>query len=206
MRWSLMAVGLRTPVGKRCAFANAKFIMLEETMGMKSKLIVLCLTLLGTSLAAPFLGSVGERKSLEQKFLHTEFCKTFRCKSVPDFQFYSVFNLANGIEIRLDHCCQHAGGLFVDLEPNITLSAEKIRTLKALIRDATNQSLEFDVLKNCSSIAAIKASKKMDFYLKPGGRWGAISCVEDTTGIPEGQEYTAPEWTPSYYFSIVLPV
>jgi hypothetical protein len=180
--------------------------MLEENTRMKTRLIIAGLLLAGTSLAAPFLGSVGERKSLEQKFLRTEFCKTFRCQLAPKFYFYSVFKIANGIEIRLDPCCTHAGGLFINLEPSITLSAEKIRTLKALIRGATDQNLEFDVLKNCSSIAAIKASKKLDFYLKPGGRWGTISCVEDTTGIPEGQEYTAPEWTPSYYFAIVLPV
>jgi hypothetical protein len=180
-------------------------MMLEENTRMKTWLIFLGL-LAGSSVAAPFLGSVGERKLLEQKFLGTGFCKTFRCQPAPKFQFYSVFKLANGIEIRLDPCCAHAGGLFVDLEPSITLSAEKIRTLKALIRGATDQNLEFDVLKNCSSIAAIKASKKTDFYLKPGGRWGTISCVEDTTGIPEGQENTAPEWTPSYYFAIVLPV
>jgi hypothetical protein len=180
--------------------------MLEETTGMKSKLIALYLTLLGTSLAGPFLGSLGERPTLEQRFLRTEFCKTFRCKPAPKFQFYSVFKLANGIEIRLDPCCFHAGGVYVDLEPNITLSAEKIRTLRALIRGVTGQKLEFDLRKNCSSIAAIKVSKKLGFHLKPGGRWGTISCVEDTTGIPEGAEYTAPEWTPSYYFSVSLPV
>jgi hypothetical protein len=171
---------------------------------MKIWLIVLGL-LAGSSLAAPFLGSHGERPSLEQKFLRTEFCKTFRCKPAPKFQFYSVFKLANGLEVRLDPCCFHAGGLVVDLQPNVTLSAEKVRTLKALIRGATDQNLEFDVLKNCSSIKAIKASKTTNFYLRPGGRWGTISCVEDTTGIPEGAEYTAPEWTPSYYFGIVLP-
>jgi hypothetical protein len=180
-------------------------MMLEENTRMKTLLIVLGL-LAGSSVAAPFLGSVGERKSLEQKFLRTQFCNTFHCKTAPRFAFYSVFKLANGIEIRLDPCCTHAGGLFVNLEPSITLSAEKIRTLKTLIRSATDQNLEFDVLKNCSSIAAIKVSKKTDFYLKPGGRWGTVSCNEDTTGIPEGQEYTAPEWTPSYYFAIVLPV
>jgi hypothetical protein len=179
--------------------------MLEENTRMKSLLIALCLTLLGTSLAAAFLGSLGERPTLEQRFLRTEFCKTFRCKTAPKFQFYSVFKLANGIEIRLDPCCFHAGGVYVNLEPNITLSAEKIRTLKALIRGVTNQNLEFDVVKNCLSIAAIKASKTTNFYLKPGGRWGTISCVEDTTGIPEGAEYTAPEWTPSYYFGVTLP-
>jgi hypothetical protein len=178
--------------------------MLEENTRMKTWLIVLGL-LAGSSLAAPFLGSVGERSSLEQKFLHTEFCKTFRCKLAPKFQFYSVFKLANGIKIKLDPCCNHAGGLVVDLEPEVTLSAEKIRTLKALIHSATDQSLEFDVIKNCSSIKAIKASKATHFYLKPGGRWGTISCVEDTTGIPKGAEYTAPEWTPSYYFAVSLP-
>jgi hypothetical protein len=164
------------------------------------------LMLTGTGLAAPFLGSVGERKSLEQKFLRTEFCKTFRCQLAPKFFFYTVFKLANGLEIKLDYCCTHVGGLIVDLEPSITLSAEKIRTLKALIRSATGQNLEFDVIKNCSSIAAIKASKKKDFYLQPGERWGTISCNEDTTGIPEGQENTAPEFVPTYYFAIVLPV
>jgi hypothetical protein len=171
---------------------------------MKNWLIFLGL-LAGSSVAAPFLGSVGERRTLEQQFLRTEFCKTFQCRLAPKFHFYSVFKLANGIEIRLDPCCQHAGGLFVDLEPSITLSVEKIRTLNALIRGATDQKPEFDVLKNCSSIAAIKTSKQTNFYLKPGGRWGTISCVEDTTGIPEGAEYTAPEWTPSYYFGISLP-
>jgi hypothetical protein len=181
-------------------------MMLEEHTRMKSWLIVAGLLLIGTGLAAPFLGSVGERKSLEQKFLRTEFCKTFRCQLAPKFYFYSVFKIANGIEIRLDPCCTHAGGLFVDLEPNITLSAEKVRTLGALIRSATDQNLEFDVLKNCSSIAAIKTSTKIDFYLKPGGRWGTISCAEDTTGIPEGQENTAPEFVPTYYFAIVLPI
>jgi hypothetical protein len=177
--------------------------MICENAHMKTWLILGLLA--GSSIAAPFLGSLGERPTLEQKFLRTEFCRTFRCKPAPKFQFYSVFKLANGINIKLDPCCFHAGGLYVDLEPNITLSAEKIRTLKALIRDATDQNLEFDVLKNCSSIAAIKASKQTNFYLKPGGRWGTISCVEDTTGIPEGAEYTAPEWTPSYYFGISLP-
>jgi hypothetical protein len=179
--------------------------MLEENTRMKTWLIVLGL-LAGSGLAAPFLGSVGERSSLEQKFLRTEFCKTFRCKLAPKFQFYSVFKLANGIEIKLDPCCNHAGGLVVDLEPEVTLSAEKIRTLKALIRSATDQNLEFNVLKNCSSVAAIKASKQLDFRLKPSGRWGIVSCSEDTTGIPEGEENTAPEFVPTYYFAIVLPV
>jgi hypothetical protein len=172
---------------------------------MKTWLIALGL-LAGSSLASPFLGSTGERPTLEQRFLRTEFCKTFRCKPAPKYQFYSVFKLANGIKIRLDPCCFHAGGVYVDLEPNITLSAEKTHTLKALIRGVTNQNLEFDVLKNCSSVTAIRASRKMEFHLKPGGRLGIISCNEDTTGIPEGQEYTAPEWTPSYYFAIILPV
>ena len=172
---------------------------------MKTWLIVLGL-LTGSSLAAPFLGSHGERKMLEQKFLRTEFCKTFRCRSAPQFEFYSVFKLANGIKIQLDPCCNHAGGLYVSLEPNVTLSSEKIRTLEALIRTATGQRLEFEVLKNCSSIAAIKASKKLDFYLKPSGRWGIVSCVEDTTGIPKGQENTAPEFVPTYHLAIVLPV
>jgi hypothetical protein len=181
-------------------------MMLEENTRMKIWLIVAGLLLAGTGLAAPFLGSVGERKSLEQKFLHTEFCKTFRCQIAPKIGFYSVFKLANGIEIKLDPCCLHAGGLFVDLEPSITLSAEKVRTLNALIDTATGQNLEFDVTKNCSSIAAIKISKKKDFYLKPSGRWGIVSCAEDTTGIPEGQENTAPEFVPTYYFAIVLPV
>ena len=171
---------------------------------MKTWLIVLGL-LTGSSMAAPFLGSYGERPTLEQRFLRTEFCKTFGCKAAPKFHFYSVFKLANGLEVRLDPCCFHAGGLYVNLEPTVTLSAEKIRTLKALIRGVTNQNLEFDVLKNCSSRKAIKASKTINFYLKPGGRWGTIYCVEDTTGIPEGAEYTAPEWIPSYYFGIILP-
>ena len=172
---------------------------------MKTWLIVLGL-LAGSSMAAPFMGSVGERKLLEQKFLRTEFCKTFRCQTAPQFEFYSIFKLANGIEIKLDPCCQHAGGLYVDLEPSVTLSSEKIRTLEALVRGATGQNLTFDVLKNCSSIAAIKASKQLDFYLKPSGRWGVVSCVEDTTGIPKGQEHTAPEFVPTYHFGIVLPV
>ena len=172
---------------------------------MKIWLTVLGL-LVSSSMAAPFLGSSGERKVLEQKFLRTEFCKTFRCRTAPQFAFYSVFKLANGIEIRLDPCCQHAGGLYINLEPDVTLSNEKIRTLEALIHSTTGQNLEFDVLKNCSSIAAIKASKKLDFYLKPSGRSGIVSCIEDTTGIPEGQENTAPEFVPTYYFAIVLPV
>ena len=180
-------------------------MILKQNAGMKTWLTILGL-LACSSMAAPFLGSVGERKSLEQKFLRTEFCKTFRCQTAAQFAFYSVFKLANGIEIKLDPCCQHAGGLYVDLEPNITLSGEKIRTLEALIRTATGQNLKFDVLKNCSSITAIKASKKLDFNLKPSGRWGVVSCVEDTTGIPEGQENTAPEFVPTYYFAIVLPV
>jgi hypothetical protein len=179
-------------------------MLLGQNAPMKTWLVALGL-FAGSSMAAPFLGSHGERPSLEQKFLRSEFCKTFRCKLAPKFQFYSVFKLANGLEVRLDPCCFHAGGVYVDLQPNVTLSAEKVRTLKALIRGVTNQNLEFDVLKNCSSIAAIKASKKLDFYLKPSGRWGIVNCVEDTTGIPKGQEYTAPEWTPSYYFGITLP-
>ena len=88
----------------------------------------------------------------------------------PQFAFYSVFKLANRIEIKLDPCCQHAGRLYVNLQPNVTLSNEKVRTLEALIRSVTGQNLEFDVHKNCSSIAAIKASKKLDFRLKPSGR------------------------------------
>ena len=124
----------------------------------------------------------------------------------PKSDFYSVFKLVNGIEIKLDRCCQHAGGLFVSLEPKVTLSKEKIRTLKALIRTATGQNLEFDLQKNCSDVAAIQKSKKLDFYLKPGGRLGVVACVEDKTGIPEGQENTAPEFSPSYNFEIVLPV
>jgi hypothetical protein len=177
---------------------------LEQNTSMKTWLIVLGL-FAGSSLAAPFLGSFGERPTLEQRFLRTEFCKTYRCKAAPKFQFYSVFKLANGLEVRLDPCCNHAGGVYVDLEPNVTLSTEKVRTLNALIRSVTNQNLKFDVIKNCSSRKAIKASKKLDFYLKPSGRWGIVNCVEDTTGIPKGQEYTAPEWTPSYYFGITLP-
>jgi hypothetical protein len=181
-------------------------MMLEENARMKFWLTLCSLILTGACLAAPFFGSHGSRLSLERAFLRTEFCKTFRCALRPKFEFYSVFKLANGIEIKLDPCCNHAGGLFVDLEPTITLSAEKVRTLEALIRTATDQNLEFDVLKNCSSIAAIKGSKKIDFQLQPAGRWGIVTCAEDTTGIPEGAENTAPEFVPTYYFAIVLPV
>jgi hypothetical protein len=173
---------------------------------MKLFVLVAAIVLTATSLAAPFLGTFGTKTTLEKKFLRTNFCQEFRCQVQPKSDFYSVFKLANGIEIKLDRCCQHAGGLFVNLEPKVTLSKEKIRTLKALIRTATGQNLEFDVQKNCSSITAIQKSKKLNFYLKPGGRWGIVDCFEDKTGIPAGQENTAPEWTPSYDFQILLPV
>jgi hypothetical protein len=173
---------------------------------MKVFVLVVAIGLMATGLAAPFLGTFGTKTTLEKTFLRTKFCQEFQCQVRPKSDFYSVFKLANGIEIKLDRCCQHAGGLSINLEPKVTLSNEKIRTLKALIRTATGQKLEFDVQKNCSSIAMIKKSKKLDFYLKPSNRWGVVACVEDTTGIPEGQENTAPEWTPSYNFEIVLPV
>jgi hypothetical protein len=173
---------------------------------MKAFVLVVAVGLMATGLAAPFLGTFGTKTTLEKRFLRTAFCQEFKCQTQPKPDFYLVFKLANGIEIKLDHCCQHAGALFVKLEPKVTLSKEKIRTLKALIRTATGQKLEFDVQKNCSSIAAIKQSKKLEFYLKPSKRWGIVTCVEDTTGIPEGQENTAPEFVPSYHFEIVLPV
>jgi hypothetical protein len=128
-------------------------------------LTVFALTVItGTSLAAPFLGTFGTKTTLEKRFLRTAFCQEFKCQVQPKSEFYSVFKLANGIEIKLDRCCQHAGGLFVSLEPKVTLSKEKIRTLKALILTATGQHLEFDVQQNCSSIAMIKKSKKLNFY------------------------------------------
>jgi hypothetical protein len=173
---------------------------------MKLLLVFAVLFMTATGFAAPFLNSVGTKTTLEKKFLGTNFCQAFYCQVRPQIAFYLVFKLANGIEIKLDTCCQHAGGLFVKLEPKVTLSKEKIRTLKALIRTATDQNLEFDVQKNCSSIAAIRKSQKLDFYLKPSKRWGILGCEEDTTGIPKGQEYSAPEFTPSYDFFLVLPV
>lgn len=173
---------------------------------MKALTVFASLAITGTSLSAPFLGTFGMRATLEKKFLRTVFCHEFKCQVQPKSDFYSVFKLANGTLIKLDRCCQHAGALFVKLEPKVTLSKEKIRTLKALIRTATGQNLKFDVQKNCSSVAAIKQSKKLEFYLKPSKRWGVVACIEDTTGIPEGQENTAPEFIPSYDFEIVLPV
>ena len=173
---------------------------------MKLLPVFVTFLLVTTGLAAPFLNSVGTKMTLQKKFLRTGFCQEFQCQVRPQIAFYLVFKLTNGIEIKLDTCCQHVGGLFVHLEPKVTLSKEKIRTLKALIRTATGQNLEFDVQKNCSSIAAIKQSKKLDFYLKPTKRLGVVTCVEDMTGIPAGQENTAPEFIPSYEFEIVLPV
>ena len=114
------------------------------------------------------------------------------------------FKLSNGLEVQLD--VWHASGLHFNLEPKKPLSLETIRTLKALIRVATGQDLTFDLVKNCSSIARIQKSKPLDFYLKSLGRWGTVSCLEDTTGIPQGEENTAPEFVPTYRFSIVLPV
>ncbi len=173
---------------------------------MKLLAPVVAIGLMATGLAAPFLGTFGTKTTLEKTFMLTSFCQEFKCQVQPKSEFYSVFKLANGTEIKLDRCCQHAGGLFVSLEPKITLSNEKIRTLKALIRTATGQHLEFDVQKNCSSITAIQKSKQLNFYLKPSGRLGVVACVEDKTGIPAGQENTAPEFVPSYDFEIVLPV
>jgi hypothetical protein len=123
-----------------------------------------------------------------------------------------VFRLNNGLEVELD--TWHANGVYFNLEPKKPLSLETIRTLKALIRLATGQDLPFDFAKNCSSIAQIRKSKPLEFHLKsakqssgnPSGRWGRAFCLEDTTGIPAGQENTAPEFVPSYSFGIVLPV
>jgi hypothetical protein len=112
---------------------------------MKLLVLVVAIGLMARSLSAPFLGSFGTRATLEKQFLRTTFCQEFKCQVQPKSDFYLVFRLANGIEIKLDHCCQHAGGLFVNLEPKVTLSNEKTRTLKALIRTATGQNLEFDV-------------------------------------------------------------
>jgi hypothetical protein len=173
---------------------------------MKAFVLVVAIGMTATSLSAPFLGTSGTRATLEKKFLRTRFCQEFKCQTRPKSDFYLVFKLSNGIEIKLDHCCQHAGALSVRLEPKVTLSKEKIRTLKALIRTATGQHLEFDVQKNCSSIAAIQKSKKLNFYVKPSNRLGVVACVEDKTGIPAGQENTAPEFVPNYEFEIGLPV
>lgn len=161
---------------------------------------------LGMVFASPFLGTFGTRTTLEQKFLRTAFYREFKCRILPDSGFYSVFKLANGTEVKLDPCCQQAGGLFVKLEPKVTLSKEKIRTLEALLRAATGMTLGFDIRKNCSSVAAIQKSKKLEFYLKPSNRRGLVACVEDKTGIPTGAENTAPEWILSYNFTIALPV
>ncbi len=173
---------------------------------MKHHLWILYALLSGAALATPFLSVTGKRSTLETAFTRSVFCKTFKCIKQPKSEYYSVFKLANGIQIKLDPCCQHVGGLFVDLEPKITLSPEKIRTLEALMQMATNQKIAFDIRKNCSSIATIRQSKMRKFWLPKTKRLGLISCYEDTTGIPTGQENTAPEFTPSYVFAIVLPV
>ncbi len=158
-----------------------------------------------------FLGTPSSnRADLERKFLQTPFCKALGCTIRPLSPMYHhlVFRLGNGLEVQLD--TWHANGVYFELEPKKPLSLERIRTMRALIRLATGQNLPFDFAKNCSSIAGIRRSKPLEFHLKPTdqavGRSGIISCLEDTTGIPAGQENTAPEFVPSYSFAIVLPV
>jgi hypothetical protein len=177
---------------------------------------MVCLTLAWAApVSTPFLGTQSRsRADLERKFLHTPFCKAFACQTRPLSPMYQhlVFKLSNGLEVELD--TWHANGLYFNLEPKKPPSLEAIRTMRALIRLATGQDLPFDFAKNCSSIVQIQKSKPLEFRLKPPkqslgqplGRWGRVACLEDKTGIPAGQENTAPEFVPSYTFAVVLPV
>ncbi len=156
--------------------------------------------------AAPLLEMQGSRARLEQSFLHSAFCRSYGCKARPSQNGQLVFRLADGLELRLEVIGDTIQGIQAMLEPRQPLSAARLRVLRSLIRSATDQPLAFDVAANCASVSSIQHSAPLGFHLKASGRWGTVSCVEDRTGIPPGQEYSAPEWVPSFYLAVVLPL
>ena len=100
-----------------------------------------------------------------------------------------------------------AGSLLYNLGKPHRLSRVETAMLEALIETATGKAISFDLGRNCSSVSAIRRSKPTSFKISGTVPWlGEIQCGEDTTGIPEGQINTAPEFVPSYYFLIYFPV
>lgn len=155
--------------------------------------------------APAFLGEKGSRAQLEQKFLSTPFCKTYGCVLKPRREFYSVFRLKNALEVWMDPCCQKARGLRFNLGKPHPLSETEMKMFRALIQTATGKAPFFDLALNCSSVEAIQNSNSVGFKISsPTSQAGEIRCVEDSVGIPKGQENTAPEWVPQYYFAVFL--
>jgi len=170
-------------------------------------LVLLCfLAPTSSAVSSPaFLGHPGSRAQFERKFLNTSFCKAYRCALHPQQQQYSVFKLKNALEVWMDPW--GAGSLLYNLGKPHRLSTVETVMLEALIKTATGKAVPFDLRRNCSSVAAIRRSKPTAFKLSGSTLWlGEIQCGEDTTGIPKGQINTAPEFVPSYYFSIYFPV
>jgi len=114
-----------------------------------------------------------------------------------------VFKLKNALEVWMDPW--GAGSLRYNLGKPHPLSQVEVALLEALIKTATGKAIPFDFTHNCSSVGAIRRSKPISFKLF--APWaGEIRCWEDTTGMPRDRLNTAPEFVPSYYFSIDLPV
>ncbi len=160
--------------------------------------VFLGLLTLGSSaaVAAPFLGSQGTRAQLEQQFLTDSFCKRYGCVKSAQVGDFSTFRLNNKLEVWMEHCCGAAITLRVNLVPPRPLTAGEVVTLRDLIGLATAEPLAatYDDARNCSSVAAIRMAKKLEFSQKPPANWTTwVGCFEEKS-------------TPlRYFFQATLP-
>jgi len=161
--------------------------------------VILSLLALGSSaaIAAPFLGSEGTVPQLEQKFLDSPFCKQYGCVKGAQVGNFSTFRLSSKLEVWMEHCCLAAIiTLRVVLVPPRPLTAAEVATLRDLTNLATAEplALTYDIARNCSSVAAIRMSKKLEFSQKSPNNWITwVGCFEDKS---------APS---RYFFQATLP-